>query len=417
MRNTSFAFSINSARIASRFGANVGSYHVFISMMPQSSIKPLESVAGASLRSPRLVSLDAFRGITMALMVIVNNPGSGGDSYAPLNHAEWNGWTITDTVFPSFLWIVGVAITLSLGRQAAGSKSRAQLLAQIFRRSAILFGLGLSVYAFPHFDLSTQRIMGVLQRIAICYLAAATIYLFAGLRGQILWIIGLLTAYWMLMTLIPVPGYGQGRLDVEGNFAHYVDAIVLGRHNYAQTRTWDPEGIVSTLPAIATALLGMLAGRILRLQESLAERTTRLFLIGNLLMAAGVICEVWLPINKKLWTDSFTLFMAGLDFVVLAIFIYAIDFRGWKTVARPFSILGMNAIAIYLASEFLDEFLHAVRWNSGAGVISLQEAIYRTVFAPLASPANASLLYSISFALCMYGIAYLMYRRGWFLRF
>src|SRR5204862_340761 len=156
-----------------------------------------------------------------------------------------------------------VAITLSLGKRLAEGVPKSKLLPQIFRRAAILFVFGLAVYVYPQFDLDTQRILGVLQRVAICYLAASLIFLHTGVRGQLLWLVGLLAAYWMMMTLIPVPGYGPGRLDVEGNFAHYVDRLVLGRHNYGSTKTWDPEGLVSTLPAIATSLFGLLAGQIL----------------------------------------------------------------------------------------------------------------------------------------------------------
>ncbi len=361
---------------------------------------------------PRLVSLDAFRGATIALMVLVNNAGSSRDSYRQLEHAEWHGWTITDTVFPSFVWIVGMAITLSLGKRLAAGVPKSRLMAQVARRAAVLFVFGLLVYAFPHFDLGTQRILGVLQRLAICYLVASAIFLFTGVRGQILWILGLFTAYWMMMTLIPVPGYGPGRLDVEGNFAHYIDALVLGPHNYTHTKTWDPEGVVSTLPAIATALFGVLAGRILRLRCGLPERTVWLFVTGSLLLAAGLICTAWLPINKKLWTDSFSLFMAGLDFIVFAIFAWFIDGLGWHRPARPFVIFGMNAIALYMISEGLAEFLDAVR----VGPISLQQQIYRACFVPLASPANASLLYSLAFVAVVYAAAYFLYRRGWFLR-
>ena len=370
----------------------------------------------AGQTASRLVSLDAFRGATIALMVLVNNAGSGRDSYPQLEHAAWHGWTITDTVFPSFLWIVGVAITLSLGKRLAGGTSKSRLMAQVARRAAVLFVFGLAVYAYPNFDLGTQRILGVLQRIAICYLIAAAIYLFTGVRGQILWIVGLFAAYWMMMTLIPVPGYGPGRLDVEGNFAHYIDRLVLGAHNYANTRTWDPEGVVSTLPAIATALFGVLAGQILRLRRGLAERTTWLFVAGTVLLAAGLICTAWLPINKKLWTDSFALFMAGLDFIVFAIFAWFIDGLGWHKPARPMVIFGLNAIALYMISEGLAELLDAVRVNGAGGKTSLQAYIYRAWFAPLASPPNASLLYSLAFVAVVYAAAYGLYRRGWFLR-
>ncbi len=355
----------------------------------------------------RLVSLDAFRGATMALMVLVNNPGDGRHSYWPLEHAEWNGWTPTDFVFPSFMWIVGVAMTLSFAKRLAGGVSRGQLFTQALRRSVIIYVLGLLVYVYPGLSFSTQRLMGVLQRIAICYLIAAAIYLTTSLRGQILWIVSLLAAYWLMMTLIPVPGYGPGRLDVEGNFAHYIDSIVLGSHNYRYTKTWDPEGIISTIPAIATVLLGILAGHLLRLQRSLAERTKWLLLSGVLLIAGGLVCNIWLPINKKLWTDSFVLFMAGLDFVIFAILLWVVDGLGFKRAVKPFVIIGMNAITVYLASEFLDEALNGMH---------LHAWLFNNLFSWPASPYNASLLYAVVYVLVMYLLAWFMYRRNWFLR-
>jgi predicted acyltransferase len=257
------------------------------------------------------------------------------------------------------------------------------------------------------------RLLGVLQRIAICYCIASLIYLTSGIRAQIVWIVSLLTAYWLIMTLIPVPGYGAGYLDVERNLAHYVDSIVLGHHNYAHTKTWDPEGIISTLPAIATALFGIMAGHILRLKRELSERTTWLFFIGSLLLGLGLICDIWLPINKKLWTSSFAIFMAGLDFVLFAIFIWLIDGLGYKRIVKPLVIMGLNAIAVYMASELLDEILGLVRLSDGT---SLHTWLYNHLFAPLASPANASLLFAVAYTLLMYLIAYGMYRRNWFPR-
>lgn len=363
----------------------------------------------------RLTALDALRGATIALMIIVNNPG-GPISYGPLNHSAWNGWTLTDTVFPTFLWIVGVSITLSLAKRMASGASRRELISQVFRRSVIIFLIGVAIYVAPRFDLSTQRIMGVLQRIAICYLIASLIYLYTGVRGQIAWIVGLLAAYWFLMAFVPVPGFGAGRLDVEGNFAHYIDRIVFGSHNYAETKTWDPEGIVSTLPAIATALFGVMAGHILRLKQVLSERTTWLFLTGNALIGLGLICDVWLPINKKLWTDSFALFMAGLDFVLLAALIWMIDHLGFRRGVKPLTVLGMNAIVLYMAAEFGAEILDMIRISSNGRPISLQMWLYQTIFSPLASPINASLLYSIVFLAVIYLIGYTMYRRKWFVR-
>ena len=384
--------------------------------MGQTSSDTLVQSEAGKQTPERLVSLDAFRGATMALMILVNNPGDGTNVYAPLSHAEWNGWTPTDVVFPSFLWIVGVAMTLSLGRRLAAGVPRAKLFAQAFRRAAILYVLGLVLYAYPAFDPSTQRLLGVLQRIGICFLIATAIYLTTRVRGQILLIVGLLSGYWLLMTLVPVPGYGHGRLDVEGNLAHYIDSIVLGSHNYRWTKTWDPEGIISTLPAIATALLGIMAGHVLRLGRTLAERTTWFFCIGNVLIAAGLIANTWLPINKKLWTSSFSLFMAWLDFVVFAMFLWLVDGLGYKRVVKPLVIMGMNAIVVYMASELLDEVLDAIRWQAGGHVITLHTWIQNTLFAPLASPANASLLFAIAYTLLMYLLAYGMYRRRWFVR-
>ncbi len=367
---------------------------------PESS----EPTVSAPQPATRLVALDALRGATIALMIIVNNPG-GPKSYGPLNHSSWNGWTLTDTVFPTFLWIVGASITLSLGKRIAAGVPRSHLLGPIFRRAAILFVFGLAIYAFPEFHLSSFRILGVLQRIAICYLVASLIYLYTRIRGQLIWMVSLLAAYWLIMTLIPVPGYGVGRLDLDGNLAHYVDRIVLGHHNYSGN-TWDPEGIVSTLPAIATALLGIMAGHIVRLKRVLSERVTWLFLTGNILIALGLICDIWLPINKKLWTDSFTIFMAGLDFVLLAGFLWIIDHLGYQKLVKPLVIMGMNAITLYMISEFGAEILD---------MTDLHGRIYN-LFLTIASPLNASLLFSVAFELSIYLIGYVMYRRGWFLR-
>jgi predicted acyltransferase len=354
----------------------------------------------------RLLSLDAFRGITMLLMVLVNNAG-GTQSYGQLRHSAWNGWTLTDTVFPSFVWIAGVAITLALGRRLEAGESPRKLLKIVFRRSVVIYFLGLLVYAFPHFSLSHQRLLGVLQRIAICYFFASLIYLYTGIRGQIVWIVFLFAAYWLMMAFIDVPGYGAGNLSVEGNFAHYIDRIVLGEHNYRATKTWDPEGIVSTLPAIGTALLGVMAGHILRLPTSLGSRRNRLLIVGGFLIALGLIWNLELPINKKLWTDSFATFMAGLDFVALAAFIWLVDEHDARRWVKPFTITGMNAIAVYLASEFLAEFLDATGFH---------DSLYERIFEPLASPMNASLLWALSFTLLMYMLAWFMYKRGWFLR-
>lgn len=363
--------------------------------------------------STRLTALDAFRGAAMLLMVLVND-GGGPRSYGQLEHSRWNGWTLTDTVFPSFLWIVGVAITLSLGKRLQAGVAASCMVPQIVKRAAILYLLGFALYLAPSFDLSHARILGVLQRIAICYLVASLLYLFTGLRTQIATIVGLLILYTSLMMWGPVPGYGHGNLTVAGNFAHYVDRVVLGAHNYASTKTWDPEGVVSTIPAIATALLGVMAGYVLRLKSSLRKRIGWLFLIGAVLFCGGEIWNIWMPINKKLWSGSFTLLMAGLDFMVLAVSLWLVDERGYKKVVKPLLIVGMNSIAVYLASEILAELLNDI--HAGSQGASLHTLIYSRFFAPLGSVENASLLWALSFTLLMYLLAYFLYKKAWFWR-
>lgn len=214
------------------------------------------------------------------------------------------------------------------------------------------------------------------------------------------------------MFYAPVPGYGAGRLDIEGNFAHYVDRIILGAHNYAHTKTWDPEGIVSTLPSIATCLMGILAGHLIALPISLGARTVRLAAAGIVLMVAAQLGDPFLPINKSIWTSTFTLWMAGIDCVLFAAILWIADGLKQQRWFRPFVMLGMNAIAVYMASELLEIVLYKIP----AGGVPLRVWIYRTWFAPLASPLNASLLYAVTYTLLMLLLAWVMHRRGWFVR-
>ena len=359
------------------------------------------------------MSLDVFRGATIAAMVLVNDAG-GPVSYAPLEHSEWHGWTFTDLIFPFFLWIIGVAMTFSFAKRLARGESRGRIMLHVVRRAAIIFALGLFIYGFPYFDLSTIRFLGVLQRLAICDLVASAIYLTTGVRGQIAWIVFFLASYWMLMMFAPVPGYGSGHLDVERNFAHYIDGIVLKGHMYAVTKTWDPEGVVSTLPAFATALFGALTGQLLRYRRTIAEKTAWLLVMGNCLICAGLLMNVWMPINKKLWTSSFAVFMAGMATVVFAICYWLVDGNGWRRWTKPFVVFGMNAIVVYVFSEILATTLDVIKAEPAT---SLHGWIYQTIFLPIASPINASLLYAIAYVLICYIPAYVMYRRGWFVRF
>ena len=368
-----------------------------------------------AIGSTRLTALDAFRGAAMLLMVLVND-GGGPRSYGQLEHSDWHGWTLTDTVFPSFLWIVGVAITLSLGKRLQSGVRPGSLVPQILRRSLTLYAIGFVLYLLPNFDFAHARVLGVLQRIAICYFVASCLYLFTGIRGQIIAIAAVLLLYTGLMVFYPVPGYGPGHFDVDGNFAHYIDHMVLGPHNYGSTKTWDPEGIVSTLPAIATALLGVMAGHILRLKSDLMRRIGWLVVTGVILLAAAFTWSHWMPINKKIWTCSFALLMAGLDFVLLGLFLWVVDVRGHKKIVKPLLIVGMNSIAIYVASELFAGLLDFVTVHSGGQSLSLHELIYNRVFAPLGSVEAASLMWALTFTAILYLLAYALYKKQWFWR-
>lgn len=364
----------------------------------------------------RLLSLDVFRGATIAAMVLVNNPGDWDHIYAPLRHAEWHGWTFTDTVFPFFLWIGGLAMTLSFARRAVGpAANRKALLAHVLRRAVLLYLIGLFLAGFPYFPWHRIRYLGVLQRISICYLLGASMFLFMKARGLILITLGLLGGYWLLMTYAPGPPCGPGNFGPECNFSRYVDGIVLAGHMWSQTKYWDPEGVVSTLPAVATTLFGVLAGYLLRLGRSPAERAVWMFVYGNLLVGAGQILDIWLPINKNLWTSSFSVFMAGLASAAFAILYWLIDVIEWTPLRRavkPFAVFGMNAITIFVLSGLIGRLLGLIK----IGPQSVHTWIYEAVFAPMAAPVNASLLFALANVLSFYLVAWVLYRRNWFLK-
>ena len=363
----------------------------------------------------RLVSLDVFRGATIASMILVNTPGSWAAVYPPLRHSAWHGWTFTDMVFPFFLWIVGVALTLSFAKRVERGDDRLRLFLHTAQRAAIIFGLGLVLNGFPYFHLATWRIPGVLQRIAVCYLIAAAIFLLSTWRGQLIWIVSLLAGYWMLMTLVPVPGVGAGVLDTNGNLAQYVDGVVLGNHMWSQTRTWDPEGLLSTIPAIATVLFGVLTGNLLRSALTAAEKTAWMFFGGNALLFCGLVMHVWFPINKNLWTSSYVAFMAGLATIVFACCYWLVDVKGHRGWFRPFAIYGMNAIAVYVLAGALETILDLIQVGAPQPE-SLHGYLYGHLFTPLASPLNASLLWAVCCVLALYAVAYGMYRRKWFVK-
>ena len=360
----------------------------------------------------RLLSLDAFRGITVAAMVLVNNPGTWRAVYPPLRHAEWHGWTPTDLVFPFFLFIVGIAIPLALGRRVAAGQSRSAVVAKILRRCAIIFALGLLLHAIPSFDLTTIRIPGVLQRIALCYLVAALLFLSTGWRAQVAIMAMLLVGYWAALTLVPVPGFGVGRLDPEGNLAAYVDRALLGPHIWRAGRVYDPEGLLSTLPAIATTLAGMLAGQWLKAGRSRPATVRGLLLAGLAGIVLGEIWNVWFPINKALWTSSYAVFTAGAALLGLAALYWLVEARGHRAWTRPFVVLGVNALALFFLSSLVARLLIVIKVQGPAGRIPLHAWLFDHLFAPWASPINASLAFARAYLALWLGLMWLLDRRG-----
>jgi predicted acyltransferase len=359
-------------------------------------------------------------------MLLVNNPGSWDEIYAPLRHAPWNGWTPTDLVFPSFLWIVGVSLTLSFARRLEEGGGQARLMPHVWRRSAIIFGLGLLLAAFPFgllgthtFSLGTLRIPGVLQRIALCYLAASAIFLQTRWRGQLAWTAGLLAAYWAMLAWIPVPGHGAGKLVATGCLPWWVDSHLLAGHTWSGARApgFDPEGLLSTLPAIASTLLGALAGQVLRGPETGSAKAARLGGLGLGLLLAGLAMNLWMPINKNLWTPSFAVFMAGLSTLLFAGFYWVIDVRRFRTWATPLVMFGMNAIVIYALAGLSAKLLGLLTWTRGDGATgSLKRWIYEMFFRTWASPVDASLAFALVFVAVHGLVAWFLWRRKWFVK-
>ena len=347
--------------------------------------------------TPRLSSLDAFRGLTMAAMVVVNNPGTWRAIYAPLRHAEWHGLTPTDLIFPFFLFIVGVAIAL-----ARPTPSR------VLRRAAIIGALGLLLNALPYFDWANVRIPGVLQRIAVCYLVAALLFLFTRWRTQAIVTALLLLGYWGALMLIPVPGHGRGDLSPEGNLAAWLDRLVLGPHIWRVARVYDPEGILSTVPAIATTLLGVLAGHWLRSGERASRIASALVIGGVLAIALGAVWGLVFPLNKSLWTSSYALLTAGLAALVFALCYWTIDVRGCRRWSTPCVVLGVNALLLFFLSTLVAKLLTLVRADGG----TLQAAIFARTFAPWASPINASLAWALAYLAAWWVVLWLFYRAG-----
>jgi predicted acyltransferase len=397
-----------------------GSVAVLESSVTASSIAGAPQVAvahahAAVASSTRLLSLDVFRGITIAAMVLVNNPGTWDAVYDPLEHAAWNGWTPTDLIFPFFVFIVGVAMTYSLGQSIEQGASRGELLLKTAKRAASIFAVGLLLhtivwlgYGFDHL-----RVPGVLQRIAIAYLLAAGIYLYSSVRGQVVAIIALLFGYWALQTLVPVPGGAAGVLEPGKDLGSYLDrAIFSTDHLWRKSKTWDPEGLLSTLPAIATALLGGLTGAWIRSGRAQLEKVAGLFVVASAGVLAGVVWNEFFPINKNLWTSSFVVFTAALAVHLLALCYYLIDVKGYRKWATPFVIYGSNAIAAYFLSSVGSVLLDAIK----VGDVGLKAFIFTNFYSSWLRPVDASLLFALTYVLFWLALMTVLYRKKIFIK-
>ena len=374
-------------------------------------------------RPGRLASLDAFRGLAVAGMILVNNPGSWSHVYGPLRHAPWHGATPTDLVFPFFLFAVGVSLSFSFAARTARGDSRRDLWTHVARRALIIYGLGLFMAAFPGFDLSTVRLVGVLARIALVYLVVGTLVLCLSRRAVGAVMLALLFGYWALMAWVPVPGFGPGDLSPEGNLAAHLDRMILGVHMWSGGGgVYDPEGLLSTLPAVSTTLSGLFAGDWLRARRAAAdhgfEPVLRLAVAGALLILAGLAWDAVFPINKPLWTSSYVLFTTGCALVALASLYWLIDVRGWRAWARPLVVYGMNAITVFVASGLLAKALALSRvpGGSGDGTTSLYHRIYEVGFASWAGPLNGSLAFALATVLLWLAVLWAMYARRIFIK-
>jgi predicted acyltransferase len=396
------------------------------------------TVAPVAPKRERLLSLDVFRGMTVAGMLLVNNPGTWGAIFPPLEHAEWNGWTPTDLIFPFFLFIVGITTHLSLSARRGRGDDDSAVVKQILRRGLIIYLLGFAMAMFPFyqwgsietipnpgawdrilFRLEHVRILGVLPRIAIVYVCAALLTLKTTVKQQIVIVAALLFGYWFAMTLIPVPGENVvGALLLhtrDRNLAAYLDRAILGtNHTWVGSVTFDPEGPMSTIPAIATAMLGVLAGRwIAQRDKQLLERITGLFAVGSVGMMLGLMWNWSFPINKNLWTSSYVVFTAGMACVALATIMWIVDYCNVKWWTKPFVVFGVNPIVAFVGSGVLARLIYTLWHVSYQGKsIAIQDAIYQIVFLPWLPPRVASLAFAIAFVLLWYGILTVLYRRN-----
>ncbi|PJA95815.1 MAG: DUF5009 domain-containing protein [Ignavibacteriales bacterium CG_4_9_14_3_um_filter_34_10] len=375
-------------------------------------------------KSQRLLSLDVFRGITIMGMILVNNPGTWNAIYPQLEHASWHGCTFTDLIFPFFLFIVGVAISYSLTKRKVQGGDMKSLYLNIFRRTVILFGLGIILAGFPfgllfghEFSWSTIRIPGVLQRIAVVYMISAVLFLSTSTKFQY-WFTGIiLVLYAALMSFIPVPGVGHGNFEQATNLSAWIDRLILGNHLWSGTKLWDPEGILSTMPAIGNAMLGIFTGNLLRSDKDPVTKTVWLYVGGSILMVAGWVWSFWFPLNKNIWTSSYVLWTVGLGLNFLAFCYWFIDIKKITWWIKPFHVYGMNAITVFFLSGIIGRIMYMVKWEGAEGnVVTIKSFLFDNFFLSWLSPINASLAWAIVYILVWLGLMWILYAKKIFIK-
>lgn len=367
--------------------------------------------ASTPVPAKRLVSLDALRGFTIAAMVVVNDPGSWSHVYAPLRHADWNGCTLTDMIFPFFLFIVGVSIALAYNKRLKAGVSLGKIHRKIIIRSVNIYLLGLFLWLFPDFDFGAIRWVGVLQRISVVFLVCALLFLHTSWKQQLWTGAVVLVIYWIVVAYLPVPGIGPPDLSAPGkNWANYLDTLLLPGVMWQET--WDPEGILSTFPAIVTGMIGMLTGRLYLSLKDEYRRLTWMFFAGFALFLAGGAWNWFFPINKNLWTSSYVLYTGGLGMMGFAACILLVDFLGhtrWTFVGR---VYGANAITSYVLAGMLTVVFYGMR----IGGASLNEWFMNGMTTAGTAPELASFLYALIYMLIIFVPVLVLYRRKIFIK-
>ena len=376
----------------------------------------------------RIESVDTLRGLTIAAMLLVNNPGSWRHIWPPLRHADWHGCTPTDLVFPFFVFVVGIAIVLALGPANADPALRRTATRRIVRRTLILFGLGLFLSAWPlmdfgdgvrlHRNLGSIRIPGVLQRIALCYAAAAIAFLYSTQRTRRNLLIVSLLAYWAAIALTPVPGHGPPDLDAKDlNIGAWLDRSLMPGHLWRASKTWDPEGLLSTIPAVCTCLLGVHAGELITAKDQRpGGPLVGLFTGGSLMLLLGWAWDAVLPINKPLWTPSYVLYSAGIAQLILGLLVRVVDQRGGTRWHGPFASFGKNALFAFVLSGLLAKTIGLVRISTPYGTVGLKSWYYERLFAAWLPAELASFVHALLWVLAIGFMLRWLDRRGVILR-